>query len=60
MSKGQLMQLMDMQGQLERLGVFITSGPGATNLVTGNSRAYMDSVPMVAITGNVARNSWER
>ncbi len=33
-----------------------TSGPGATNLVTGIATAMMDSVPMVAITGNV--NSW--
>jgi acetolactate synthase-1/2/3 large subunit len=33
-----------------------TSGPGATNLVTGICNAMMDSVPMVAITGNVARN----
>jgi acetolactate synthase I/II/III large subunit len=40
-----------------KVGVcFATSGPGSTNLVTGIATAYMDSVPLVAITANVAVN----
>ncbi|MEH2296088.1 biosynthetic-type acetolactate synthase large subunit [Nostoc sp.] len=41
-----------------KVGVcFGTSGPGATNLVTGIATAYMDSIPMVVVTGQVARPS---
>lgn len=40
-----------------KVGVcFATSGPGATNIVTGIATAYMDSIPIVAITCNVAKN----
>src|SRR5689334_7669242 len=40
-----------------RPGVCVaTSGPGATNLVTGLATAHMDSAPVVAITGQVSRN----
>ena len=41
-----------------KVGVcFATSGPGATNLVTGIATAHMDSIPMVIVTGQVARGS---
>lgn len=41
-----------------KVGVMIaTSGPGSTNLVTGIADAYLDSVPVLAITGGVNRNS---
>lgn len=40
-----------------KVGVVLsTSGPGATNLVTGIANAYMDSIPMVAFTGQVSLN----
>jgi acetolactate synthase-1/2/3 large subunit len=41
-----------------KVGVcFATSGPGATNLVTGIATAHMDSIPMVIVTGQVARGA---
>jgi len=40
--------------------VIATSGPGATNLVTGIATAYLDSIPLVAITGNVTRENLGR
>ena len=44
-----------------KVGVcFATSGPGSTNLVTGIATAYMDSVPVVAITCNYATSGLGR
>lgn len=44
-----------------KVGVcFATSGPGATNLVTGIATAYMDSIPVVAVTGNVGLSNLGR
>jgi acetolactate synthase-1/2/3 large subunit len=36
-----------------KVGVAVTSGPGVTNAVTGIATAYMDSIPMVVISGQV-------
>jgi acetolactate synthase-1/2/3 large subunit len=49
--------MADGYGRIKRKpGVcFATSGPGATNLVTGIGTAYMDSAPMVAVTGQVPK-----
>ena len=53
------MQQMDMPDH-GKVGVVIaTSGPGATNTVTGIATAYSDSIPMVVITGQVARSLLE-
>lgn len=48
------MRRMDMpEQQVKRAWCWRASGPGATNLVTGIATAYLDSIPLVIITGNV-------
>ena len=50
------MRQMLMQGSTGKVGVcLVTSGPGATNLVTGLATAYYDSVPLVCFTGQVCK-----
>ncbi len=66
MSRGAASRGGRLRPRTGRVGVCLaTSGPGATNLVTGIATAYMDSIPMVAITGNVGtsligRDSFQR
>ena len=51
------MQLMVMLELVVKTGVCIaTSGPGATNIVTILATAYLDSIPLVALTGQVSVN----
>ena len=47
--------LQMLLGLVRKLGLFSCSGPGVTNAVTGIATAYMDSVPMVIITGKFQR-----
>ena len=51
-----------MRDQQENQGVvLVTSGPGATNVVTALTDAYMDSIPLVCITGQVSISfNWYR
>ncbi len=52
MNRGRPTPRTDMPGRQGRWGyASVTSGPGATNTVTGIATAYMDSIPMVIVTG---------
>ena len=47
----------DAEARLEGFGVALaTSGPGATNFITGIAASYYDSVPVLFLTGNQTRN----
>jgi thiamine pyrophosphate-dependent acetolactate synthase large subunit-like protein len=48
--------MLDMQEQQKSRVAIATSGPGATNLVTGIADAQIDSTPMVCITGQVGKH----
>ena len=51
------MLLMAMLVQQEKPGVvLVTSGPGATNAITGIATAFMDSIPMIIISGQVQKS----
>ena len=54
MSRGPLIAADGYARSSGKVGVcLVTSGPGATNTVTGIATAYMDSIPMVILTGQV-------
>ncbi|UDG80471.1 acetolactate synthase 2 catalytic subunit [Candidatus Annandia pinicola] len=55
--QGVIMSAIGYARSTNKIGVcIVTSGPGATNLITGLSDAFIDSVPIIAITGQVSSN----